>query len=103
VEGLVDQVSAVHAFRVKTNAEADAQAELLGLPPSDALRMRQKGHGQGQCLTRDRYGRVAGIAWDYLCAEIATALDTKPKRDKVIPLQTGPVLETATNEGEVSA
>ena len=46
VEGLIDQVSAVHAFAVKSNAEADAQAELLGLPPSDALRIRQKGHGR---------------------------------------------------------
>ena len=32
VEGLVDQVSAVHAFRVKSNAEADAQAAFLEAP-----------------------------------------------------------------------
>jgi hypothetical protein len=103
VEGLVDQVSAVHAFRVKTNAEADAQAEMLGLPSSDALRTRQKGHAAGQCLTRDRYGRVSPIAWDYLCEEIETALDTKPKRDIVVPLQAAPVLETASDEEEESA
>lgn len=85
VEGLVDQVSTVHAFRVKSNAEADAQAELLGLPPSQALRRRQKSHGQGECLTRDRHGRVAAIQFEYLCAEIAAALDTKPKREPITP------------------
>ena len=100
VEGLVDQVSAVHAFRVKSNAEADAQAELLGLPPSDALRLRQQGHEQGQCLTRDRYGRVAPIFWDYLCDEIAVALDTKPRRDKVIPLPPAPDRDAATEDEE---
>ena len=102
VEGLVDQVSAVHAFRVKTNAEADAQAEMLGLPPSDALRQRQKGHEQGSCLTRDRFGRVAPVFWDYLCDEIKVLLNTTPDRDKVVPLQAASVLETASDE-EVSA
>jgi len=103
VEGLVDQVSAVHAFRVKTNAEANAQAEMLGLPPSEALRTRQKGHDAGQCLTRDRYGRVAPIAWDYMCEDIQEALDTTPKRDRVVPIQAAPVLETTTDEDEASA
>ena len=98
VEGLADQVSTVHAFRVKSNAEADAQAELLGLPPSDALRGRQKGHGQGQCLTRDRFGRVAPIAFDYLCAEIQEALDTKPKRDKITALPVVPTAHTAEEQ-----
>jgi hypothetical protein len=80
VEGLIDQVSAVHAFRVKTNAEADAQAELLGLPSSIELRRTQKSHTQGRCLTRDRHGRVAPVVWDYLASEIQVALSTKPKR-----------------------
>ncbi|HEY5151591.1 MAG TPA: ATP-binding protein [Mycobacterium sp.] len=86
VEGLVDQVSAVHAFRVKTNAEADAQAELLGLQPGTPLRRTQKSHAQGRCLTRDRAGRVAPILFDYLASEIQTALSTKPKRDQPTPL-----------------
>ena len=67
---------------------------MLGLPPSEALRTRQKGHDAGQCLTRDRYGRVAPIAWDYLCEEIQVALDTKPKRDK-------PVLVAVESDTEV--
>lgn len=46
VEGLVDQVSAVYAFRVKSNAEADAQAELLGLSreSSGLRRTRSRTH-----------------------------------------------------------
>jgi len=87
VEGLVDQVSTVHAFRVKTNAEADAQAEMLGLQPGyGPLRATQKSHPQGQCLTRDRFGRVAPIKFDYLAREIQDALSTKPKGDKATPL-----------------
>ena len=76
---------------------------MLGLPPSDALRTRQKGHDAGQCLTRDRYGRVAPIAWDYLCEEIQIALDTKPKRETVVPIHSEPVVETASDEKEESA
>jgi len=87
---------------VKSNAEADAQAELLGLPRSDALRLRQKGHGQGQCLTRDRYGRVAPIAWDYLCEEIQVALDTTPKRDKPVLAAVDPTPDEAEAEEAIA-
>ena len=46
---------------------------------------------------------MSPIAFDYLCEEIETALDTKPKRDIVVPLQAAPVLETASDEEEESA
>jgi len=64
-----------------THLVVDAQAELLGLTPSVALRRTQKSHPQGQCLTRDRHGRVAPVVFDYLATEIQVALSTKPKRD----------------------
>ena len=81
IPGLVDQVSQVHAFRVKTNDEADAQATLLGLQPEPLIRQRQKSWGKGQCLTRDRWNRIAPIQFDYLVTEIQEALKTTPDRD----------------------
>lgn len=33
-------------------------------------------------MTRDRYGRVAPILFDYLAAEIQAALSTKPIRHR---------------------
>lgn len=81
---------------MKSDAEANAQAELLGLPPGEALRARQKSHEQGQCLTRDRFGRVSPIAFDYLCEEIELALDTTPERDKPVLV----AVESSTDEAE---
>lgn len=82
IDGLVDQVSQVHAFRVETDAEADAQAVLLGLEPEQSIRDRQKSWGKGQCLTRDRARRVAPIQFDYMSAQIQEALRTTPERDE---------------------
>lgn len=81
IPGLVDQISQVHAFKVKTNDEADAQAILLGLHPEPLVRQRQKSWAKGQCLTRDRWNRIAPIHFDYLITEIQDALKTTPDRD----------------------
>ena len=80
ISGLVDQISQVHAFKVKTDDEADAQAVMLGLEPEQAIRNRQQSWGKGQCLTRDRAGRVGPIQFDYLHPDIRDALQTKPER-----------------------
>ena len=48
-------------------------------------------------------GRVAPVVFDYLCEEIETALDTKPKRETVVPIQAAPVLETPLDEEEETA
>jgi hypothetical protein len=81
IDGLPDQISQVHAFRVDTDAEADAQAVLLHLEPEQQIRNRQKSWSQGQCLTRDRAGRIAPIEFDYMSDEIREALNTRPERD----------------------
>lgn len=88
IEGLIDQVSAVYAFRVETDAEADAQALLLGLEPEATIRARQKSWLAGECEARDRHRRIAPVQWDYLDTEIAAALDTTPKRRRVQALAT---------------
>ncbi len=80
IDGLVDQVSAVYAFRVDTDAEADAQALLLGLQPETTIRNRQKSWAAGQCEAKDRAGRIAPVQFDYLSADIAAALSTTPDR-----------------------
>ena len=80
ISGLVDQISQVHAFLVETDDEADAQAVMLGLAPEQAIRNRQQSWGQGQCLTRDREGRVGPVQFDYLHPDIKDALQTKPER-----------------------
>lgn len=80
IEGLLDQVSAAYCFRVDTDAEADAQALLLGLNPEPMVRARQKGWLPGECEARDRHRRVAPVQFDYLDTGIAEALDTTPKR-----------------------
>ena len=82
IDGLVDQINQVHAFRVGSDSEADAQAILLGLEPEEKIRVRQKSWGQGQCLTKDRAGRIAPVQFDYLCAEIQDALKTQAVRDE---------------------
>ncbi len=82
IDGLVEQVSQVHAFRVETDAEADAQAVLLGLEPEQTIRDRQKSWAKGQCLTRDRAGRIAPIEFDYMSDQIREALNTRPDRDE---------------------
>jgi len=80
IAGLVDQVSQVHAFKVKTDDEADAQAVMLGLEPEQSIRNRQQSWDKGQCLTRDRAGRIGPIQFDYLHPDIKAALQTKPER-----------------------
>ena len=82
IEGLADQITQVHAFRVETDDEADAQARMLGLEPEQSVRKRQKAWGKGQCLTRDRARRIAPIQFDYMSAAIEQALQTRPERHK---------------------
>lgn len=80
ISGLVDQVSAVYAFRVDSDDEADAQARLLGLEPEDLVRSRQKSWRPGQCEARDRWGQIGPLQFDLLSEELAAALSTKPER-----------------------
>jgi hypothetical protein len=87
ITGLVDQLSAVYAFRTDTDAEADAQAVLLGLEPEEGIRTKQKLWSPGQCLARDRHRplpQVGAVQWDLLCIELAEALSTTPTRDREV-------------------
>lgn len=84
IAGLVDQVSAVYAFRVDSDDEADAQTILLGLEPEDEQRAKQKGWYAGQCRARDRHRppQIAAVQWDLMSTELAAALSTTPTRDR---------------------
>lgn len=100
IDGLVDQVNQVHAFRVTTDNEADAQAIMLGLQPEEQrIRNRQKAWGKGQCLTRDRAGRIAPVQFDYLCKEFEVFLDTSQHRnDDEDDSNTDPAPDTAAGD-----
>lgn len=87
IVGLMDNLSTVHAFQVDSDEEADAQAKLLGLQPEPLIRARQKAWRAGECEVRDRDGRLAPVAFDYLTADIATALNTTPERVRAEPTQ----------------
>lgn len=83
VQGLVDQISEVYAFRARTDAEAADQARLLGLEPERHVLNRQKGLRKGECLYRDSTGQIASIRFDRLTQQIADILDTTTKRHPV--------------------
>jgi len=53
---------------------------MLGLAPEQAIRNRQQSWNAGQCLTRDREGRVGPVQFDYMHPHIRDALQTKPER-----------------------
>ena len=96
VDGLAEQVSAVYCFGVDSDDEADAQAKFLGLEPEPAIRARQKGWAQGQCLARDRNHRVGPLHFDYLDEGIRQLLTTTP--DRTTPAaNTGSDPETSTD------
>lgn len=82
IKGLIDQISQVHAFRAQSPAEADAQAILLGLEPEQAIRDTQHSWKHGECLTRDRQGRIAPVYFDYMSYELSQLLSTTPKRSQ---------------------
>lgn len=82
VDGLLDQISQVHAFSVGTDDEAEAQARLLGIPFEQRMAEKQKGLAQGVALTRDRWDRIGFVHFDYLTREIEEDLQTKPVRTR---------------------
>ncbi|PRZ39672.1 AAA domain-containing protein [Antricoccus suffuscus] len=93
IEGLEDQITTVCAFRVRTDAEAVAQARMLGLEPDPGVLARQKSWGKGQCEVKDRWGQIAPVQFDYLSGLIQQELSTTQKR-------TGP--DEATEQMEVA-
>ena len=82
VTGLVEQLVMSFAFRAVGRTEQDAQAALLGRPePGPRLRAAQAGLATGQCVMRDRHGRLGLIEFDRLTSQIATALSTDAGED----------------------
>ena len=81
IDGLADQLSCVLAFHVQRPEEAEAQARLLGRAPDPQFIAGQQRLAKGECIARDRQGRIAPVYFDRLAGEIADALDTTAKRD----------------------
>lgn len=80
--GLIEQLVMSFAFRATTRDEQDAQAALLGRPdPGPRLRLMQSALRTGQCVMRDRHGRLAPIEFDRLASWIADALSTDAGED----------------------
>lgn len=84
VPDLVDNVTQVHCFGVNTDAEADAQAVMLGLEPEQSIRDGQQSLPQGRCLTLDRWKNIATTHFTYLTDEIEAALTTTPDRFEAV-------------------
>lgn len=81
IDGMADQLSCVLAFHVQRQEEAEAQARLMGRAPDREFIQGQQQLAKGECIARDRQGRIAPVYFDRLAAEIAEALDTTAKRD----------------------
>lgn len=79
---LVEQLVMSFAFQATGRAEQDAQAVLLGRPdPGPRLRNAQASLDVGQCVFRDRYGRLSVIEFDRLAEWIVDAISTDVGED----------------------
>lgn len=82
VQALIEQIVMSFAFQADGKAEQNAQAQLLHLPESGPrLREAQAGLGAGECVVRDRSGRIGVMQFDRLTRWIADQLDTTPDDD----------------------
>ncbi|TDQ00600.1 ATP-binding protein [Labedaea rhizosphaerae] len=98
--GLTEQLVMSFAFRAVSTAEQDAQAALLGRPePGPRLRQMQRSLSTGQCIMRDRNGRLAPVQFDRLTQWIANALSTDAAEDTADATST----PTAEDAGPVDA
>ena len=70
----------MRAFGVRTDAEAAAQAKMLGLEPERKVLDRQKSWGKSQREVKDRWGQIAPVQFDYLSDQIQEDLSTTQKR-----------------------
>lgn len=74
---LIEQTVMSFAFQADGEVEQNAQAALLRRPePGPQLRGAQANLATGQCLVRDRSGRVGIMEFDRLTRDIADQLDT---------------------------
>lgn len=84
--GLVEQVTTVFVFSLRSPAQQAGAAELLGLSNNASTRELISGINSnpdrsirhGHCLMRDRHDEVATIQWEYPDAAIAEQLNTNP-------------------------
>jgi len=84
VTALQEQLVMSFAFQATGRAEQDAQAILLGRPePGPRLRHAQATLSTGQCVMRDRYGRLSLVEFDRLTGWIAQSLATDAGEDSV--------------------
>ncbi|MCX5207693.1 ATP-binding protein [Streptomyces sp. NBC_00237] len=85
--GVVEQLSTVFGFQLTSAPQANALAELLGLPPGqrsrDLIRSLSVepdgGIRRGYCIMRDWRSRAATMQWDLPTMEVLELLDTSPK------------------------
>lgn len=86
IDGLAEQLSYVLAFKVTSKNEAEAQARLIGREADKEFIEKQEGLQKGSCVVRDRSGSMAPVYFDLLAGDLATALDTTPKRRAPDPI-----------------
>lgn len=77
LDGVMEQAVASFAFQAEGDTEQKAQAAILGRPdPGPRLRTMLANLQRGQCVGRDRRGRLTVMQWDRMTRWIADTLDT---------------------------
>ena len=90
--GLVEQLQGVRVFQLMTQAQQDAAAELLGLKPSDQMRLRIMALARdetdinkvakGRALVRDWRDQVAEVQFTFPSRTVQELLSTDPNATK---------------------
>lgn len=84
--GVIEQLTTVFGFQLTSADQADALADLLGLPRGEHTRALIRAIGMtadqeirhGHCIQRDRRFHSATMQWDMPTQELADLLDTSP-------------------------
>lgn len=94
-EGLAEQIASAFVFRLQSEPQLNAAAQLLGLDANDATRQQikelsdpdtpDKDDRKGHCIMRDYRRRCARIQWQMPTQQILDLLDTNAYKDENPP------------------
>ena len=94
--GLVEQITTLFAFSLRSKEQVDSLLELLGRPqtaPYQALvrgintAANGKNIRHGHCIMRDRWDEVATVQIDIPSEKVEAQLRTTPEREEFVPEQ----------------
>ena len=94
--GLVEQITTLFAFSLRSKEQVDSLLELLGRPQTAPYQALVRGintaaNGKtirhGHCIMRDRWDEVATIQIDIPSPHVELQLRTTPEREEFLPQQ----------------